>query len=123
MYLLELAVGFESNIKINSERKSDKYRPLILPLQEKYCNVEFINLSIGAVGIFDKSSTSFSSMLNDLHFDNIHQQQSITKTSSIAHYISLYIFSVDGTDLSQVRSYKNFSCHNCFCLLLLIPLL
>ena len=69
MYLLELTVGCES-IKINSERKSDKYRPLILALQEKYYDVQFINLSMSALGVFARSSNSFSSMLNDLHMIN-----------------------------------------------------
>ena len=46
VYLLELTVCFESNVKINIERKSDKYRsPHILVLQEKYCSVKFINFS------------------------------------------------------------------------------
>ena len=72
VYLLELAVGFESSIKINSERKSDKYGPQILALQEKYCNVKYINPSMSAFGIFGRSSVSFSSTLNDLHFDNTH---------------------------------------------------
>ena len=39
VYLLELTVGFETNITISSERKSDKYRPLILALQEKFYDV------------------------------------------------------------------------------------
>ena len=46
VYLLELTVGFESNIKLNSEHISDKYCTLILVLQKKYFNVKFIHLSM-----------------------------------------------------------------------------
>ena len=35
-YFLELTVGFESNLKTNSERKLDKYRPLVLSLSSSY---------------------------------------------------------------------------------------
>ena len=59
VYLLELTIGFESNITINSQRISDKYRPLILALQEKFYDVKFINLSMSALGIFGRSSDSF----------------------------------------------------------------
>ena len=80
VYILELAVGSESNITINSERKSDKYRPLILALQEKFYDVKFIN------------SDSFSSMLKDLHFDTTRQQQIIMKASNIAIRCTYFIF-------------------------------
>ena len=77
---------------LNSERKSDKYRPLILALQEKFYDVKFINLSMSAFGIFGRSSDSFSSMLKDLHFDTTHQQQIIMKASNIAIGCTYFIF-------------------------------
>ena len=45
IYVLELTVGFESNIKINSDRKVTKYRPLINHLHSSYSTVTFVNLS------------------------------------------------------------------------------
>ena len=91
VYLLDLTVGFDSNIKINSERKSDKYRPLILAPQEKYCDVQFINLSMSALGIFGRSSNSFSSMLNDLHFDNTNCWENPPASSAVvALHKSMY---------------------------------
>ena len=39
VYLLELTVGFESNIKVNSERKAAKYHPLLTNLHTEYTNI------------------------------------------------------------------------------------
>ena len=94
VYLPELTVGFESKITINSERKSDKYRPLILALQENFYDVKFINLSMNALGIFGRSSDSFSSMLKDLHFDTTRQQQIIMKASNNAIRCTYFIFCI-----------------------------
>ena len=58
VYLPELSVGFESNIEINSERKSDKYGPLILALQEKYYEVNLLISLLSARGIFGRSCDS-----------------------------------------------------------------
>ena len=38
VYLLELTVGFESNIKVNSDRKAAKYHPLLRSLWTEYTN-------------------------------------------------------------------------------------
>ena len=92
VHLLELTVGFESNLTINSERKSDKYRPLILALQEKHYVVKFINISMSALGMFGTSSDSFSSILKGLHFDTTRQQQIIMKASNIAIRCTYFIF-------------------------------
>ena len=65
---------------------------ITLALQEKYYDVKFINLSMSALGIFGRSSDSFSSMLKDLDFDTTHKQQIIMKTSSITIRYTYYIF-------------------------------
>ena len=57
-YVLVLTVGFESNIKINSDRKAAKYHPLITNLQRSYSTVKFVNLSMSALGILGTSSES-----------------------------------------------------------------
>ena len=69
VYLLELTVGFESNIAINSDRKLAKYRLLFNSLRSNYTSIKFVNLSMSALGIFGTSSDSFLHMLQDLHFD------------------------------------------------------
>jgi len=66
VYVLELTVGFESNIEINNESKAAKYKLLIANFQRSYPTVDFINLSTSALGIFGTSSGSFLSMVTDL---------------------------------------------------------
>ena len=43
LYILELAIGFETNIQINSNRKVAKYSSLISDLSPYYSKVIFIN--------------------------------------------------------------------------------
>ena len=68
VYLLELTVGFESNIKVNSDRKAAKYNPPLTNLRREYTYINFVNISINALGIFGTSSDSFLQMLNDNEF-------------------------------------------------------
>ena len=37
--------------------------------RKKFNSVKFINLSISALGVFDKESTTFLKMLEDMHVD------------------------------------------------------
>ena len=48
LYVLELSVGFETNLDNNANRKFTKYRYLLNDLASKYRHVEFVNLSIGS---------------------------------------------------------------------------
>ena len=53
--ILELTVGFETNIQKNTERKGNHYKDLITRLSTTY-QVRFINLSMGAIGVIGKDS-------------------------------------------------------------------
>ena len=55
LYLLELNVGFETNIEKNSSHKATKYKPLLHDLNSSYRSIHFINLSMSALGIFESS--------------------------------------------------------------------
>ena len=92
VYVLELTVGFESNIKINSDRKATKYHPLINHLHSSYSTVTFVNLSMSAIGIFRTSSESFLSMLTDLQLDDKTKKNALLKTMNIAVRCTYYIF-------------------------------
>ena len=48
LFILELTVGYETNIEKNSIRKNESYKNLIAELTPTY-NVKFINLSMGAI--------------------------------------------------------------------------
>ncbi|CAB4005396.1 Hypothetical predicted protein, partial [Paramuricea clavata] len=67
IYILELTVGFESNLLTN--RKRQKYQDLINEQLKNYEKVKFVNLSISSLGVFSHPSLDFTEMLKDLKFD------------------------------------------------------
>ena len=91
-YLLELTVGFESNLRNNSNRKQLKYKTWIGE-QQKYLNdVRFVNLSMSALGIFDHLIKSILDMLQDLKFDVRKRSYKIRRKMTIAIRSTFYIF-------------------------------
>ena len=63
MFVVELAIGFESNIAKNEVRKRNKYKNLTQPLKSSYDQVKYINLSLRACGIIGKGSKPFFDLL------------------------------------------------------------
>ena len=57
LYILELTFGYETNLRNNIKRKQDKYKDVIKEQKKHFKSVEFINLSINAIGVFDKESS------------------------------------------------------------------
>ena len=82
LYILELTIGFETNITCNAERKEAKYSTLVKNLRKFYQDVKFINLSISCLGIYDQSCTRFMDMCNDLKFDSRDQKYIISKITN-----------------------------------------
>ncbi len=54
LYILELTVGYETNLRNNIKSKLEKYIDVIKEQKEHFKSVELINLSISALGVFDK---------------------------------------------------------------------
>ena len=52
--ILELTVGFESNLKNNAARKQEKYMNLAKDMISNYSCVKFVNLCMGSLGVFSK---------------------------------------------------------------------
>ena len=52
LYILELTVGFESNMQINSDQKKAKHHSLISDLIPNYSTIKFINLSMSTLGAY-----------------------------------------------------------------------
>ena len=71
LYILELTVGFESNIQINSDRKASKHSSLIMDLKHTYSNVKFINFSMSTIDIMENSSESLLLMLHAFIWTNL----------------------------------------------------
>ena len=92
LYIIELTLGFETNMQANSIRKANKYTTLIKDLSSTYSKVTFINLSMSALGVMGSSCDSFLSLLQDLHFDKLMQKRIVMKTINIAIRSSYYIF-------------------------------
>ena len=92
VYILELTVGFESNLKIHSDRKADKYNPLVKELSRNYRKVKFVNVSMSALGILGASCDSLLEMLKELYPDERIQRQMIKKTMNIAIRCTYFIF-------------------------------
>ncbi|CAB4026283.1 Hypothetical predicted protein, partial [Paramuricea clavata] len=69
IYILELTVGFESNLLTNATRKRQKYQDLINEQLQNCEKVKFVNLSISLLRVFSNPSLDFTEMLKDLKFD------------------------------------------------------
>ena len=83
-YLLKLTVGFETNIEKNSNRQATKYKPLLRDLNYGYRSINFLNLSMSALEVFDSSSDSVMTTMDDLGFDNNSFNQAISKISKFS---------------------------------------
>ena len=73
-------------------KERNKYRGLVQQLENDYDKVNFVNLSIGALGVYDKSTTDFIDMMKTLKFGKISTIYTIKKITSIAIRMSYYIF-------------------------------
>ena len=92
LYILELTVGFQTNIEVNNKRKAMKYDPLIQDLRSQYRISTFINLSMSALGIHEASSDTILTMMNDLGIEKSVQKSLIKKIMNIAMRSTYYIF-------------------------------
>ena len=95
LYVIELSVGFETNLKNNANGKFTKYRYLLNDLSSKYRQVKFVNLSISSLRIFGQSCDSFIQMCNDLTTNTGHTNFIITKLTSIIIRTTYYICAAD----------------------------
>ena len=59
LYILEVTMGFETNLSNNAGRKELKYRLLLTDFANDYKQIKFINFSISSLGIFGTCSDSF----------------------------------------------------------------
>ena len=108
LYVLELTVGFESNLNSKAVRKKEKYLNLIKEMGRNYRCVKFINLSVSSLGIFSYECCMFLDMMNDIGVDKMRQHYIIKKMINIAIRATYYIFccrnkSWDSPDLIQLN--------------------
>ena len=79
-------VGFETNLHNNVECKKAKYRTLIEELKQsrQFTSVDFVNLSVSCLGVFDKECYSLLKLLNAIGVDKKHQEYCFKKIASLA---------------------------------------
>ena len=92
LYVLELTVGFESNLNNNAVRKKEKYLNLINEMSRNYRCVRFVNLSMSSLGGFSDECSTFFDMMNDIGNDKKQQRYIIKKMINIAIGATYYIF-------------------------------
>ena len=92
LYVLELTIGFETNLNCNAVRKSEKYATLVSDLKSQFKSVSFVNLSISSLGIFGNSCSSFIDMCDSLSIDHQQKRYLISKLTSISIRTTYYIF-------------------------------
>ena len=92
LYILELTIGFETNIKSNSDRKASKYNPLHQELGSKYKEIKFINLSLGILGTVGSSFESFINLLKCLEVSQPIQRSILSKMINITIRCTYFIF-------------------------------
>ena len=93
LYIIELTVGFETNLERNAERKEIKYRPLLKQFENKYRKTKFINLSTSLLGMFGQASESFFDMCTELGIEQSHLNYIAIKMTTIIIRTTYYNFS------------------------------
>ena len=86
LYILELTVGFETNLKTNSDRKHEKYLTLITDQENVYDEV-FVNVSISSLGVFGESTNTLFDMLHDLKYDEQRTKYPKNKILTYTRYV------------------------------------
>ena len=85
IYILELSIGFETNLLANVSRKRQKYQHLINEQEKHYEKGKFVNLSISSLGVFRHSSLDFIEMLKDLNFDEHCKKYIVRKVMNMSN--------------------------------------
>ena len=92
LYVLELTVGFESNLNNNAVRKKEKYLNLIKEMSRNYRCVKFVHLFMSSLGVFSDECSTFLDMMNDIGSDKKQQLHIIKKMKNIAIRATYCIF-------------------------------
>ena len=92
IYILELTVGFESNLLHNARRKREKYQDLVNEQLKKYEKAQFVNVSISSLGVLSETSLSLIEVLKDLEFDEACRKYLVRKIINTCIRSTYYIF-------------------------------
>ena len=90
--IIELTIGFETNMEGNSKRKRDKYKTLKSNLLPKYDDVRYVNVSMGACGFIEKDSRNFFDLLRSIRVPENEILFLTKRITNICIRSSYYIF-------------------------------
>ena len=89
--VLELTVGYETNMLKNSKRKTERYKDLITRLGNNY-NVEYFDLSMGGIVVISSDSKNLRKMFIDLGLTNEESDYIVRKLINVCLRSTYYIF-------------------------------
>ena len=89
--VLELTVGFETNLKKNSDRKQKHYADLITRLGNNY-DVKYFDLSMGGIGVIGNESKGVKTMFEKLGLKKEESDYLIRKMINVCLRSTYYIF-------------------------------
>ena len=92
LYVLELTIGYESDLSSNSIRKEEEYRQLIVELRSRYKEIHLVNLPMGAFSVMSRSSTSFLDIMKDLYLGENTRSFVIRRLVTITIRSTNYVF-------------------------------
>ena len=90
--LLELTIGFETNMELNSTRKREKYKALVDRLKKSYDDVVYANISMGACGFIEKDSKKFLDIMTKLKIPETEIQYLTKSIINVCIRTSYFIF-------------------------------
>ena len=89
--MLELTVGFETNLKKNSDRKLKNYADLITRLGTNY-DVKYFDLSMGGIGVIGNESKGVKIMFEKLGLKKEESDYLMRKIINVCLRSTYYIF-------------------------------
>ena len=94
LVIVELTVGFETNIEKNGQRKREKYKDLMDTMKQEYEEVIFVNLTMGALGIIGRDSSNLYLALSKLSLDAKSIDFLVKRIINVCIRSTYYIFCI-----------------------------
>ena len=90
--LIELSVGFETNLSKNADAKQKRYERLLEELKTSYLEINYINLSMGAIGTFGKSCSNLKTVLQKYGLCGSDLNYTLQKMANVCIRTTYFIF-------------------------------
>ena len=108
-YILELTIGFETNLSNNAERKHLKYPQLVSDLRSQYKSVTFVNLTMSSLGIYANSCLSFLEMCDSIDIKFLQYFKRPIARETLPFIFSIWHFHVGLLSIWRPRYFTLFT--------------